>query len=112
MIEGNVESGVYQMGDDEALSTNELISVISGTLGLRTRIWNVNSGLICSVAKAGDALHLPLNSERLKKLTENYVVSNAKLKNALGIEQMPVSAKEGLQQTIKSFMVLDFLCGK
>ncbi|MDP4271001.1 MAG: NAD-dependent epimerase/dehydratase family protein [Bacteroidota bacterium] len=112
LIEGNVESGIYQIGDDEALSTNELISVISGTLGSRTRIWNINAGLIRSVAKAGDVLHLPLNSERLKKLTENYVVSNAKLKKALEIEKMPVSAQEGLRQTIKSFLALDFICGK
>jgi Nucleoside-diphosphate-sugar epimerases len=106
LIQENVESGIYQIGDDEALSTNEVVSIISGTLGMRTRIWNINAGLIRSVAKAGDVLHLPLNSERLKKLTENYVVSNAKLKNALGIEQMPVSAKEGLQQTITSFSLL------
>ena len=39
----------------------------------------------------------------MQKLTENYVVSNAKIKEALGIEQMPVRAKDGLIETIKSF---------
>lgn len=51
----------------------------------------------------GDWLHLPLNSLRMQKLTENYVVSNAKIKAALGMTAMPVRAKEGLRETIKSF---------
>ena len=51
----------------------------------------------------GGRLHLPLNPERLQKLTENYVVSNAKIKAALGMKQMPVRAKDGLRETIKSF---------
>jgi len=48
-------------------------------------------------------LHLPLNSERLKKLTESYVVSNAKIKKALGWEAMPVRAEEGMRKTLESF---------
>jgi len=54
-------------------------------------------------AKAGSVLHLPLNTERLQKLTENYVVSNAKIKNALGVASLPVRANEGLIKTLKSF---------
>ena len=54
-------------------------------------------------AGLGTLLHLPLNTERLRKLTENYVVSNAKIKVALGIDKMPVTAKEGLIKTIRSF---------
>ena len=48
-------------------------------------------------------LHLRLNPFRMQKLTENYVVSNAKIKKALGLQKMPVSAKEGLACTILSF---------
>jgi hypothetical protein len=55
------------------------------------------------VAKVGGMLHLPLNPERLRKLTENYVSSNEKIKKALGVEQMPVDAREGLQKTLESF---------
>lgn len=53
--------------------------------------------------KSGGWLHLPLNPFRMKKLTENYVVSNAKIKTALGIDRMPIRAKEGLMYTIRSF---------
>ena len=55
------------------------------------------------VAKVGGWLHLPLNTERLRKLTENYISSNAKIKKALGVERMPVDAREGLQATLNSF---------
>ncbi len=48
--------------------------------------------------------HLPLNSLRMQKLTDNnHVVSNAKIKAALGMKEMPVRAKDGLRETIKSF---------
>ena len=54
------------------------------------------------IAKFGTLMHLPLNTERLQKLTENYVVSNAKLKNTLEIDKMPVTAEEGFKKTIES----------
>ena len=55
------------------------------------------------IAKVGNILPLPLNEERLEKLTEDYLVSNEKLKKALGIERMPISAKEGMVNTLKGF---------
>lgn len=91
------------MGDDEALSTNELIEVICSALGKKAHIWRLPKGLMNGVAKVGGWLHLPLNPERLRKLTEDYVASNAKIKAALGMKEMPVRAKDGLRETIKSF---------
>ena len=91
------------MGNDEALSTNELLEVICSALGKKTRIWRVPEGLMLFAARVGDWLNLPLNSLRIQKLTENYVVSNAKIKAALGMKEMPVRAKDGLRETIKSF---------
>ena len=103
LLTKDVASGIYNMGDDESLSTNELIAVICNALGKRAHIWHLPKGLMNGMAKVGDVLHLPLNSERLTKLTENYVVSNAKIKRALGVDKMPIRAEEGLAQTIKSF---------
>lgn len=99
----DVESGIYNMGDDEALSTNELIEEICRSLGKKARIWRLPKGLMTGIAKIGGWLHLPLNTDRLQKLTENYVSSNGKIKSALGIDKMPVSAREGLQRTLESF---------
>lgn len=99
-----VASGIYQVCDDDALSTNELIGVICTSLGRHAHIWKLNRSLMRSTARLGDFLHLPLNTERLRKLTENYVVSNQKIKTALGIEKMPVKAVGGLKKTIDCFI--------
>ena len=98
-----VQSGIYNMGDDEALSTNELIEEICKSLGKKAHIWKLPKGLMIGVAKVGGFLHLPLDLERLRKLTENYISSNAKIKAALGVEKMPVDAREGLKVTLESF---------
>lgn len=103
LLTQEVASGIYNMGDDEPLSTNELIEIICSSVGKKARIWRIPVGLMTFGAKVGGWLHLPLNPERLRKLTENYVSSNEKIKKALGIVEMPVSAREGLQRTIASF---------
>ncbi len=103
LLTRDVPSGIYNMGDDEALSTNELIEAICESLGKKAHIWKLSKGLMNGVAKVGGMLHLPLNPERLQKLTENYISSNAKIKAALGIEQMPVRAMDGLKKTLASF---------
>ena len=103
LLNQDVPTGIYHMGDDEALSTNELIAIMCEAMGKQPHIWKMNKGFMEGCAGLGTLLHLPLNTERLRKLTENYVVSNAKIKAALGIDKMPVTAKEGLIKTIRSF---------
>ena len=103
LLTKDVPGGIYHMGDDEAMSTNELITIICEVMGKKPHIWKINRGIMEGCAGIGTLLHLPLNTERLRKLTENYVVSNAKIKAALGIDKMPVTAKEGLIKTVKSF---------
>ena len=103
LVTGNVPSGIYHMGDDEALSTNELIGVICESMDRKARIWHLPKGLMLGLASLGGAFRLPLNRDRLQKLTESYVVSNAKIKGALGVTKLPVSAREGLLVTLNSF---------
>ncbi|WP_288637816.1 MULTISPECIES: NAD-dependent epimerase/dehydratase family protein [Sphingobacterium] len=105
LTDQSVPSGVYNVADDEPLSTNDLVSLIAVTLGKKERLWRISPGFIKSMVRIGDILPLPLNSERLKKLTESYVVSNQKIKTALGVDKLPLSAEEGLIKTILSFKV-------
>lgn len=99
----DVPSGIYNMGDDEALSTNELIQEICKSLGKKAHIWRLPKGLMNGVARVGGWFHLPLNPDRLRKLTEDYVSSNEKIKKALGVDKMPVDARTGIQRTLNSF---------
>ena len=98
----DIPSGIYNISDDEALSTNELIELIAQSQNRKPKIWNISKGLIESVAAIGDKLHLPLNIERLQKLTSSYEVSNGKIKAAIG-KPWPVSSREGLLKTFSSF---------
>jgi nucleoside-diphosphate-sugar epimerase len=97
-----ISSGIYQIADDETLSTNELIKLLGASLGKKSLIWKINSSFIKSLANLGDYSSLPLNSERLQKLTENYVVSNRKIINAVE-KSLPISAQNGLMKTFESF---------
>lgn len=98
----DIPSGIYQVADDESLSTNELIQLMAQSAGKRASIWNLPKAIISRMAQLGDWIHLPLNSERLTKLTESYVVSNEKITQAIG-KNMPLSSREGILKTLTSF---------
>jgi nucleoside-diphosphate-sugar epimerase len=98
----DIPSGVYNVADDAALSTNEVISILAESQNRKPKIWNVSKSLIQAAAIIGNLIKLPLNEERLHKLTDSYIVSNHKIKLAIG-KSLPVSSKEGLLKTFKSF---------
>lgn len=98
----DIPPGIYNVADDEPLSTNELIGLIAQSQNRNPKLWSISNKFIKGVASIGDKLRLPLNSERLQKLTSSYVVSNVKIKAAIG-KPLPVSSIEGLLKTFKSF---------
>jgi nucleoside-diphosphate-sugar epimerase len=104
IVNDNIPSGVYNIADDESLSTNELISLISLSTKSKPKIWGIPKVVIKTIAKIGDSIKLPLNSERLEKLTESYEVSNTKIKTAIG-KPLPISARDGLLKTFNSFIL-------
>lgn len=104
LLTKDVESGIYNICDDEAVSTNELIELICDCMGKKAHLWRIPKGLMMIIAKIGDALHLPLNTERMEKLTENHIVSNREIKLALDVDRLPIEAKEGLRQSIMSMI--------
>jgi nucleoside-diphosphate-sugar epimerase len=99
----DIPSGIYNLADNESLSTNELISLISISQKKSPKTIAVPKKIVMCLARIGDFLHLPLNSERLLKLTESYVVSNEKILNAIG-KPLPFSSEEGFNKTFKSFL--------
>lgn len=100
----NISSGIYNFADDEVLSTNDLVKIISSTSNKKNLSIAVPKSIINGIAKVGDLIKFPLNSETVQKLTENYRVSNQKIKDAIGVEKLPNTAQEGLEKTIKSFI--------
>ncbi len=104
ILEKEIPSGVYNVSDDEALSTNEVVEILANSSGKKAKLWKIPSKLISGIARLGNVLRLPLNSERLQKLTESYVVSNTKIKTALNVK-LPKTTAEGLSITAKSFNI-------
>jgi len=102
LILNDIEPGIYQIADSESLSTIEVIQLIAQSIGKKPRIWSMPINFVKFVAKIGDLLSLTFNSEKLKKLTENYVVSNKKIISALQCS-LPDSATAGIKLTLTSF---------
>lgn len=98
----NIPTGIYNIADDIPLSTNKLIRLISESQSKNPFILHIPKLMIKSIALFGDILHLPLNTERLSKLTETYVVSNVKIKKAID-KPLPVNTEDGLMKTFISF---------
>lgn len=98
----NIKSGIYNIADDNPISTNELIKLISQFKKKSNLTLNIPKSVIYILAKFCDIFKLPLNSHRLQKLTENYIVSNKKIKDAIN-KPLPFSTEEGLTKTINSF---------
>ncbi|MFC2110141.1 NAD-dependent epimerase/dehydratase family protein [Bacteroidota bacterium] len=97
-----IASGIYNIADDATLSTCELVQIIGKTIQKSAKILNLPKSVVNLMARLGDIIPLPINTERVQKLTENYCVSNAKIKKAMG-KELPLTAEEGIKKTIKSF---------
>lgn len=96
-------SGSYNVADDAYLSSSNVYITMGEVLGKQLKVINFPKQMINVIGKVGDMLPITINSEKIQKLTENYRVSNAKIKTVLGIKKMPLTAKEGLIKTIQSF---------
>jgi nucleoside-diphosphate-sugar epimerase len=102
IAKNNIESGIYNVADDEPLSTNEVVSIISSSLSKKNRHLKIMPWVIINLAKIGNWLHLPLTTERLNKLTGDFIVSNKKIKKAID-KELPLTSTQGLKLTVDSF---------
>jgi nucleoside-diphosphate-sugar epimerase len=98
----DIPSGIYNVSDEIPLSTNEVISILATSQNWQPKIWRIPKLLIQFIAKMGNVIKLPLNEERLQKLTDSYIVSNKKLMSYI-CKPLPLSSREGLLKTFKSF---------
>ncbi|MCQ4035369.1 NAD-dependent epimerase/dehydratase family protein [Kaistella montana] len=99
-----IEGGIYHITDDEPLSTKKIIEIIGEAKDKKLIILSPPKFVINSLAKMGDMISLPINSKRVKKMTSNLIVSNQKIKQALHLDSLPISAENGMKKTIESFM--------
>ncbi len=99
----DLDSGIYHIADDEAISTSCIIDIIKNVENKSVPNLSLPKPFVKLLAKVGDVVPFPLNSIRLKKMTSDLIVSNQKIKTVLGISKLPLTAEEGIVKTIKSF---------
>jgi nucleoside-diphosphate-sugar epimerase len=100
----DISSGIYNIADDIPLTTNEVVNLIAESKGKKIKFIYLNQSFVFVISRLCNLLKLPFNTERLQKLTESYVVSNSKINKAIG-KRLPVSSREGLLKTFKSFSI-------
>lgn len=103
MLELNIPSGIYNISDDGSLGINEIYEIMGSVIGKKVTIWRVNKLFLKTLSRFGKRFHWYLNDYRFSKLSSNFTVSNEKIKKALNITKMPVSAIEGLSKSIQSY---------
>lgn len=98
-----IPPGIYNIADDTSLSTTHLVRIIGQVVQKPAKILKTPKFIVNAIAKVGDVLPLPINSERVQKLTENYEVSNTKIKKAMK-KELPLTTEKGIEITIASFL--------
>lgn len=96
----SISTGIYNVSDS-TISSIELINLISSFTNKRIPILNIPKTIIHLIARIGDYLPIIINSERLNKITENYIVSNSKIKQAINTP-LPIQTELGFKKTIQS----------
>jgi hypothetical protein len=105
LVSADIPSGIYNVADDGYLSVREVYEIMCSVLNKKPRILNVNKSLIRFVADICTFFKGFFDDYRYQKLCTNFVVSNEKIKIALGIDKMPVSAVDGLSKSISEFKI-------
>lgn len=103
MLEKDIPGGVYHLTDDGSVISSAFYKLIGQALGKRVRIWRLGKGIFKLAARISGWSHGYFDNFEYRKLTLNFVASNRKLKNALGIESMPFPLQEGLVKSVKEY---------
>ena len=101
ILNDKISSGIYNICDDDPLSTNELIKIMSSSMKSNTKIWQMPKYFIKLLSFIGNIFNLSFRFENLDKLTLNFIVSNNKIKNAIK-KPLPYSVIDGFKLTFNS----------
>lgn len=97
-----VSSGIYNVSDNNPLSSNQIIELISSSEGKCILILNIPQRIIRFISKFGTLLNFGFNERSLSKVTSNYIVSNEKLRLALK-KELPYDVIQNMIYTLKTF---------
>ena len=85
LIEYNYSSFTLNIANDDPIGTQELIEILATKLSKKVSKLTIPESLVEFLATIGDYLpFMPINSEKLKKITESFVVDTAEMNKLLG----------------------------
>jgi len=95
---------VFNVADDEAVSTPDLIRLLADAAGRRARLWEAPLWALRLAARCGDVaaglgLHTGLDSYSMRRLEASLAVSNQALKQAIGWRPQ-ATLTEGIRATL------------
>lgn len=100
-LAGKGRSGIYHVADTVPVSVNEIVQIAAEVVEKPARILHIPKMLVSGTASIGSLISLPLDKDRLSKLTSPFILSNRKLCEELNIS-LPYTAQEGLRNTFQS----------
>lgn len=103
----NINDGIYNVADNGAISTKDLVDLIIEEFGLKKVRLIIPRKVMIFLATIGEKIGLRFNRKVLHKITSDYVVKNDKLKKALGADVFRINGSDGLRRTIKSMRRYD-----
>jgi len=98
----NIDSGIYNVADDEPLSTNDLVGLIGNSLNINVKIFFLPKNFVYLFFIFLKVIGFKGIFDKFTKLTESYEVNNTKLITSIG-KKLPISSINGLKSTLKSF---------
>lgn len=99
MLVKDVPGGIYHVTDDGWISSIEFCRLVGDVLDKKPRIWHLGKGLFKFIALIMEAFGGFFNLYEYRKLSLNFVSSNRKLKDVLGLEAMPFPLNQSLKDS-------------
>jgi len=102
-----IPSDIYNVCDDGSLSSNEFYKLLGEATGNKIRILYLGKRFFKCIADFSEKFKLStFNMYEYDKLNTNFIVSNQKIKDALGIEKMPFPLKDRIIKSTLEYMAL------
>lgn len=99
----SVSSGIYNVADNEPISSVQLVNWIAEVFDKKAKIIKVPKGILNLFAKIGDMLNWEFNSNKLFELSHSRIVNGNKIKAALDKNKMPVETETAVLKTIEYY---------
>ena len=101
VFKGDYSSFTLNIANEDAISTKELISLIYKALNEKPSKINFPETVIKLISLIGDLIPIPLNTEKLKKITSSFVVDTGEMTKVLGFN-LPEKTRDTISLITKN----------